>query len=141
MTLRCKDPRSVGTCADKSPKFYAERPVPPLVGDGYIDLTGEGVDKMRAAIDKGPISATIKVYRDFPFYWDRQERWPGDIYTASPSSKWIYSWIIAGRHAVEIVGYGTYYDNANAINYWLVVTTRSNLCFLKSPMPASVKRL
>jgi hypothetical protein len=135
----CKDPRALSTCADKSLQFYAARPLPPLAGVGYVDLTKRGADRMRAAIDKGPITASFIVCNDFQDSFTRDPRqWPGGIYFQARQAQAFFDCTYmkrqadgeityaedCGAHEVELVGYGTYiYIGTRGIDYWLVGTT------------------
>jgi hypothetical protein len=132
VTLRCKDKRTLTTCTDGSPKFFADRPLPPLEGNGYKVLTGTGIAAMLAAIDMGPIAAGFLACDDWEYFGDDQSIWEGGIYFRAPPRYENTPFEGCQGHAVEIIGYGTYYSKtkAKAIDYWLVGTIRSRFSVL-----------
>jgi hypothetical protein len=94
---------------------------------------------MRAAIDKGPITAAFIVCIDFMLFGLDPRPWDGGIYyqktprPAKAPSEWSckcinlradipYAAGCSGGHEVELVGYGTYIGTSRT-DYWLVGTT------------------
>jgi hypothetical protein len=127
VTLHCKDKRILATCTDGSPKFFADRPLPLLEDNGYNVLSGMGIAKMLAAIDKGPIAAGFLACDDWQNFGEDQSDYEGGIYYQWPPRDENRPFEGCGLHAVEIIGYGTYHSKlkAKAIDYWLVGTIRS----------------